>query len=380
MTPHVLVTAGAEKQALAAVRSLGRAGMGVDVLDSKPDAPAFRSKYCRAHFTAPSNQDRDAYAEFLLQRVRAGGYTTVLPCDDISAGILSTERAQFAPYTTLLLPSVEDFRIATDKTELVRFALAHGLPAPRTRFPENRAAAQRAAQELGLPLIIKGAHGWGAQHVRLVRVAGEFDAAYDAVAGLEKPYGGALPMLQQYVVGTGYGYSALCRGGEPRAVFLHRRRAEFDFASGVAPYSCPMAESVVDPELEKLGSRLFSALRWEGLGMAEWRRETRTGHYYLMEINPRLVGSTDLAVQSGVDLPRLAALLARDGDLDPVRGYRAGVRVRWNLPDGLLDVLARPGRLLEPAFWSARTDWSWRDPAPHWMQLRRAAWALRQGH
>jgi|CXWL01.1.fsa_nt_gi predicted ATP-grasp superfamily ATP-dependent carboligase len=379
MTPQVLVTAGAEKQALAAVRSLGRAGMRVDVLDSKPDAPAFRSKYCRAHFTAPSNLDRDAYAEFLLQRVRAGRYTTVLPCDDVSAGILSAERAQFAPYTTLRLPSVENFRIATDKTELVRFALARGLPAPHTLFPQDRAAANRCAHELGFPLIVKGAHGWGAQHVRMVRAPGDFDAAYDAVVELEKPHGGALPMLQQYVVGTGYGYSTLCRGGEPRAVFLHRRSAEFDVASGAAPYSCPMAESVVDPELEALGSQLFAALRWEGLGMAEWRRETRTGDYYLMEINPRLAGSTDVAMQSGVDLPRLAALLARDGDLDPVRGYPAGVRVRWNLPDGLLDVLAAPRRLLEPAFWSARTDWSWRDPVPHWMQLRRAAWALRQG-
>lgn len=376
---RVLVTAGAEKQALAAVRSLGRAGVQVDVVESKPDAPAFRSKYCAGHFIAPPVRDRTAYAEFLLQRVRAGGYTTVLPCDDVSASILSEERAHFAPYTRLLLPGVEAFRIATDKTALVKFAQAHGLPAPRTLFPENRAAAGRCALELGAPLIVKGAHGWGAQHVRMVASIDEFDAAYDAVFALEQPYGGTLPMLQQYIVGTGYGVSTVCRSGETRAVFLHRRTAEFDVASGAVPYSCPIAESVVDPELEALGSRLFLALRWEGPGMAEWRRETHTGRYYLMEINPRLVGSTDLAVQSGVDLPYLAALLARDGDLDPVRSYAPGVRLRWNLPDGLLDVLARPRRLLEPGFWSARTDWSWRDPAPHWMQLRRAAWAWRQG-
>lgn len=380
MKAHVLVTAGAEKQALAAVRSLGRAGIAVDVVESKPDAPAFHSKYCRAHFTAPPNRDRAAYAEFLLQRVRAARYTTVLPCDDVSAAILSEERAQFAPYTTLLLPSVENFRIATDKTALMRFALARGVPAPRTLFPEDRQAANRCAREIGFPLIVKGAHGWGAQHVRLVTASGEFDAAYDTVVALEEPFGGGLPMLQQYVVGTGYGYSAVCHAGEARAAFLHRRRAEFDVATGAAPYSCPIAESVVDPELEALGSRLFLALRWEGLGMAEWRREAATGRYYLMEINPRLVGSTDLAVQSGVDLPRLAALLARDGDLHPAPAYPPGVRVRWNFPDGLLDVLAQPRRLLDPAFWTARTDWSWRDPAPHWMQLRRAAWHLRHSH
>jgi hypothetical protein len=96
-----------------------------------------------------------------------------------------------------------------------------------------------------------------------------------------------------------------------------------------------------------------------------------------MEVNPRLVGSTDLAVQSGIDLPVLAARMARDGDVAPVPAYRAGVRVRWLLPDGLLDLLARPRQALAPSRWRSGSDWCWSDPAPHWMQLRRAAWTLR---
>ena len=376
---RVLVSAGAEKQSLAAVRSLGHAGAWVDVVESKADAPAFRSRYCRRAFVSPPNRDRDAYAAFLLARAREGRYTTILACDDVAATCLSEMRDAFAAVTTVLVPPHESFRIATDKSALVRFAAAHDVPVPRTIQPSDRDHARRAAAELGFPLIVKGAHGWGAQHVRLVHRGADFDHHFDAVTALEAAVGGTLPMLQQFIVGTGCGVSMLFRAGEPRATFVHRRAGEFDVASGGTPYSCPLAESVHDEELAQLGERLFRALGWHGLGMAEWRRETATGRFYLMEINPRLVGSTDLAVQSGVDLPVLAAMLARDGDVTPVTTYRAGVRLRWLLPDGLLDLLARPRQALAPARWRSNSDWSWRDPAPHWMQFRRAAWTLRHG-
>jgi biotin carboxylase len=374
---HVLVTAGAEKQSLAAVRSLGRAGARVDVIDPKPDAPAFRSRYCRQSWVSPSSLDAGAYRDFLLERARATRYTTILACDDLSAACLSEFRQDFAPWTSLLLPPAESFRIATDKSALVRFAAAHGVPVPRTIQPASHDEARRAAAVLGFPLIVKGAHGWGAQHVRLVHGADDFEPLFGAVVELEARAGGGLPMLQQFVVGSGCGVSVLFHHGEPRAAFVHQRTAEFDVASGGAPYSCPVAESVRDDALAALGVQLFRALRWHGLGMAEWRRETATGRPYLMEINPRLVGSTDLAVHSGVDLPLWAARMARDGDVPAIAGYTAGLRLRWLLPDGLLDLLARPRRALDPRSWCTASDWSWRDPAPHWMQLRRTAWSLR---
>lgn len=377
---RVLVTAGSEKQSLAAVRSLGRAGVEVDVVDTKADAPAFRSRWCREAFVSPPSTDRTAFSDFLLERVRQGHYTTVLACDDVSATGISERRAEFATSTHILVPPEPSFRIATDKSALVGFARAHGIPVPRTVQPETRDEARREARALGFPLIIKGAHGWGAQHVRLVHEAADFDALFDAVTALEAAVGGSLPMLQQFVVGTGCGVSVLFRDGEPRATFVHQRRAEFDVASGRTPYSCPVAESVHDPDLAALGRQLFTALGWHGLGMAEWRREDATGRPYLMEINPRLVGSTDLAVQSGVDLPLLAVRMADEGDVEPIEDYRAGVRVRWLLPDGLLDLLARPSRALAPEGWSAGSDFSWRDPKPHWAQLRRTAWTLRHSH
>ncbi len=374
---RVLVSAGAEKQSLAAVRSLGRSGADVEVLDTKPDAPAFRSRYCRAAHVSPPATHRSAYLEFLEARLRASRYTTLLPCDDLTASYASDERDRLGAHTTLLLPPPESFRVATDKSSLVEFASRAGLPVPRTLHPSTAQEAERMAPGLGFPLIVKGHHGWGSQHVRLVTRPGDLRPLFEQVAALEQAAGGAPPILQEFIAGTGCGFTTLYRHGALRAQFMHRRAAEYDLGGGAPAYSCPIAESIFDPSLEVQSRRLFDALEWHGLGMAEWRRERGTGRLVLLEVNPRLVGSTDLAMRSGVDLPLLAARLAQDGDVPPVTEYRIGVRMRWLLPDGLRDLLSRPRSLLERITWSSASDWSWSDPRPHWMQLRRAAWALR---
>jgi predicted ATP-grasp superfamily ATP-dependent carboligase len=371
---RVLVTAGAEKQSLAAVRSLGRAGAEVEVLASKPDAPAFRSRWCGARHVAPPIQERQTYVDFLVELARRGRYTTILACDDDSAEILSEDRERFAPWTALALPPKESFRLATDKAELVQLATRLGVPVPRTLRPATTAEASAMAAPLGVPVIVKGHHGWGAQHVRLVHERADVIPAFEAIQALEN---GLPPMLQEFIPGNGFGCTGIFRHGKQRVLFAHRRSAEFDVTSGGTPYSCPVAESVHEPVLEALTRVLFESLGWHGIGMTEWRRETGTGRFVLMEINPRLVGSTDLAVRSGIDLPLLQCLLARDGDIEPESSYVAGVRMRWLLPDWLRDLLARPAGLFDADLWRAATDWHWGDLGPHWMQLRRMAWALR---
>lgn len=373
--PRILVSAGAEKQALAAVRSLGRAGFVVDVINSKLNTPAFQSRWCSEALVSPPNVDESAYLDFLLHRVRAVPTMTILACDDVTATLLSRHRQRFAKYTKLALPPEESYDKATDKSELVRIAEKFGLPAPRTMHPESREDAIRMAQELELPLILKGAHGWGAQHVKLVQETGEFLQALDRITELEQ---GRIPMLQEFIPGIGYGVSALFRNGEVRALFTHRRVVEYDVRTKGEPYSCPIAISCDEPELVRLTTRLFSGLQWNGLGMVEWRRDSRNGRFYLMEVNPRLVGSTDLAIRCGVDLPALYCRMLRDGDVPEVLKHPTGICMHWLLPDGLRHFLSRPGKAFREHLGHTSTDWSWTDLRPHWLQLRLAAWEMRQ--
>jgi predicted ATP-grasp superfamily ATP-dependent carboligase len=104
-----------------------------------------------------------------------------------------------------------------------------------------------------------------------------------------------------------------------------------------------LSESVrPDPALLTHAEALLGALRWTGLAMVEFRRAP-DGRAVLMEINPRLWGSVQLAIDAGADFPALAVALHR-GEPIPSVEARPGVRTRWLLGDvdHLLICLRRP--------------------------------------
>jgi hypothetical protein len=57
----------------------------------------------------------------------------------------------------------------------------------------------------------------------------------------------------------------------------------------------------MDPQLLEHAERILEALKWHGVAMVEFKRDTRDGVPKLLEINGRFWGSLQLAVDSGVD-------------------------------------------------------------------------------
>jgi predicted ATP-grasp superfamily ATP-dependent carboligase len=143
-------------------------------------------------------------------------------------------------------------------------------------------------------------------------------------------------------------------------------------------------ESIAPPaDLLAAGTALLERLHWRGVAMIECKRDLATGRHIFMEINGRLWGSLQLALDAGVDFPRLLIECARGARVAPVTSYRVGVRSRWFWGDvdhlylrlrhgparlaALRDFFRhRPGRDREEI-------WRWRDPGPFIAEtLRRA--------
>ncbi|MGZ4416795.1 MAG: ATP-grasp domain-containing protein [Gaiellaceae bacterium] len=90
-----------------------------------------------------------------------------------------------------------------------------------------------------------------------------------------------------------------------------------------------MRESLpLSPELVEPAQRLVQAARLEGVSEIEFRRDA-SGRLLLMEINPRLPATVELAVRAGVDFPLLVYRWALGRSLPPASPYRTGLRLRW---------------------------------------------------
>jgi predicted ATP-grasp superfamily ATP-dependent carboligase len=88
-------------------------------------------------------------------------------------------------------------------------------------------------------------------------------------------------------------------------------------------------QSIPVPEdIGEQAERLVREIELDGYSEVEFRRD-HLGKPYLMEINPRLSASVEVATRAGVDFPYLLYQWAGGEPIDRVEGYRAGGWMRY---------------------------------------------------
>jgi predicted ATP-grasp superfamily ATP-dependent carboligase len=381
---RVLVLDGQYCHALAAIRSLGQRGVRVEVAALASRAQGFASRYCAARHLCPDpNRQRPAYVSWLLDLLSREDFATVLCFEEGTADILSEHREAVQAHTSYPVPPRQAYLCATHKDTATRFARELGLLVPQTIEVSSPQDVEGLAPELTYPVVVKGVASSGSQQVAMAPTADALKTTFAHIAGLRRDPSLPLPVLQEYVPGTGHGLTALMQRGEPLATFMHRRLAEHDIRHGVHfAHGATGAESVDEPEMLAAGVQLLRELEWDGMAMVEFRRHASTGRFYFIEINPRFVGSLELAIAAGVDFPWLLTQYAMGLPVDPPAAQRVGVQYRWLISKNIAGAFERPLDYLMGAMTSLRadryTDICWSDPKPHLQQLRGVAWWLRE--
>jgi D-aspartate ligase len=283
---------------LAAIRSLGRAGIRVLAVDHRPSALGFRSRYAEPFLSPDPHEDETRFVAF----VRALGEIVVFPTHDEQLNLMSRHLgdldllAPFPPWD--ILERVQSKRVQLETAE------AAGVDAPRTAYPATSAEARAAADDLGYPVLVKPEHPIGfKQRFRRqafrCESAGEVEEAYDRATEFA-------PMVQELIPGgddTLYTVgSYLTREGRPLGVFSGRKLRQTPPGIG----TCRVGEAVWVQDTVDAALRLLREFGYVGLSQVEFKRDPRDGRFKLMEINPRLWQWHGLAAACGVDLPRLA--------------------------------------------------------------------------
>jgi predicted ATP-grasp superfamily ATP-dependent carboligase len=356
----VLLTDGNFKHALAAVRSLGRRGIHVVVLSHNNVSISFFSRYCATRAIAPDPEHDPGFTEFVSSYVRNNPIDVLLPVSFAAVMQISRIKDDLAKHVKILLPSKESLEIAGNKGRTIQFAEKIGICIPRTWYPQSEAEVVEIAHDLSYPAVIKGSEESG--FVQYSNSPADLAEKYHKIVSYS-------PVIQEYITGDGYGFFALYNNGKARAIFMHKRIREYPITGGPSA----VAESVYDPDLKAAGLQLLDSLHWHGVAMVEFKKDSKTGKFVLMEINPKFWGSLGLAIASGVDFPYLACIMATEGDIEPVFTYKTGVKFRWLFPADLFHVIANPRSLPRfiADFWdpSICYDIDLRDPKPTIMQI-----------
>ena len=380
----VLALDSQDSHALCAIRSLGSQGASVTAVSPKPHAMGSVSRYIRRVMRSPSPATEPAaFTDWLLATLQREHFDALLFFGEASANVVAAHRDAIRALTGCLVPDHETFLTADRKDRVTRLATAIGVPVPATHELERTEDAAVLSERLVFPVVVKAVSGSGGHQVKFVRAADDLVEAVRRVTGAVSEDLPQPCLVQEYVPGVGYGFTALAVGGEIVASFMHRRLAEHDVMRGTQlAHAATGAVSVVEAELRSNGTALLRALRWDGMAMVEFRRSDRDGRFYLMEVNPRFPGSLGLAVAAGVDFPALYVQCAAGRPVSGPEAYPLGLRYRWILSKGIVEAVENPLGYLRNAASVLRSDTrcdiSLRDPRPHWVQVRESIWWLRQ--
>jgi predicted ATP-grasp superfamily ATP-dependent carboligase len=377
MRCDALVLDAALRQSLVTVRSLGRRGLSVAAAETHDHAPAFASRWCQRAFVFPATEGTDAYQGILEHWLERTGARVLIASNDATIALLRRHRARLEPRVRVALAPEPAMAIAISKEQTLAVARRLGLRVPREVVVRDGGEVTGALKDIGLPAVIKPSESWlwdGREGARLgAQLAVTPAEARHAVEAVTRF--GEAALFQQFLTGKREAVSFLYAHGDVYARFAQWAKRTSPPLGGNSVLRQSIA---VPPDIGGHAESLVREINLEGYSEVEFRRDA-AGVPYLMEINPRLSASVEVAVRAGVDFPYLVYQWASGEPIDRVAEYRIGGWIR-DLGGDITTTIAairqrgRPGvtspvqtllqfglSFLKPM---AYDYLSWRDPLP----------------
>lgn len=370
MTEPVLVLDASVRQSLAACRALGRAGHEVGAAGYGGSALAAHSRFTARYHELPDPAgDGRRFADALERVVDRFGYAAIFATDDSTLARLTLQ-----PPSVPAVPTLGGgFALLTDKSRLARLAEQEGVDYPETHPAATPEQVDEAVRLVGLPAVVKSertavpapgvvACSKGADVVH------DLPAARAAAAALVRQ--GLRPIVQRRVRWTEkINVVVIRRDGRSELRYAQRVLRELPAAGGTGITLETLAPEDVRAQasLEAL-ERVCDGAGYEGLAQAELY--LGDGRTWLIDVNPRLWGSTSFAEGLGLRVCERALRVALGRPALPDRPvYRAGERFHHLLGELRWVAAERPVRR---SLVAALRDWRRGDHVEYldWGDLR----------
>ena len=313
------VVVGAASCGLGLVRSLARSKVPVIVVDKNPIEPGMHSRFARG-FVVSALSGRSLVDDLLALSKSLDRPAVLFVTADEMVFTISEFREALDEAYCFSLPSHQHLLTLTSKTGFQRFAESNGFPVPGSVMIDQGMLLD-GLSKLTFPCIVKPAiknAGYRDRHFeRAYKVATKAHAATVCRLLLS-----VVPnvVVQEWIEGPDteifFCLQYRSRNGSTIASFTGRKLSIWPPDVGVTT-SCTAAPEF-DSTLRPLTERFFKTASFVGLGSMEFKRDTRTGQFLMIEPT---VGRADLqeeiATLHGTNIP-LAAYCHEAGLQMPV--------------------------------------------------------------
>jgi len=223
-------------------------------------------------------------------------------------------------------PKPEAMAALGDKVTAKEVALKAGIPLIESNAEplSNEDIAQKEAQRIGYPLMLKAASGGGGRGMRVVRTDDELRKSFhEARSEAKNAFGDDTVFLEKFVERPKHIEIQIAADSHGNIVHLYERdcsvQRRFQKVVEMAP-SAALKQETLD-KLYGYAVKIASAVNYNNLGTVEFLVD-QAEHIYFIEVNPRIqVEHTVTEMITGVDLIKTQLFIASGHKLsDPEIG------------------------------------------------------------
>jgi len=325
---------------LGIVRSLGKNGIKPYVLSSRKGSLCSFSKYSKKEIIINDKKNfKDELFKHLVKYeieliiiVGTNSFQDITPfkydLKDINVNIITVD--------------IEKLNMTFSKVETYCYADKIGIPIAKTYYPKEISELEYLKSKITYPCVIKGLYEVGGNIVDYVYSEDTLKKKYIEVCEkFELTPENGLPMLQEYITGNGCAFFAVYNNGVCGLTFQHKRIREYPVTGGASV----CAESYKNNLVDEYGKKLLDSLEWHGVAMVEFKLNNN-GIPILMEINPKFWGSTDLALEAGVNFPKALLDIHQGKKVDESSSYTFPLRYHWPLYGDIMHGIKNPKNII----------------------------------
>jgi len=260
------------------------------------------SRYCERFFLLPNHSNELSYIDKIIEIYRTEGFDALIPIPHEEVILISKYRDRLLDAgVPVVITNYDTMQIAVDKEKLGHFCKEHGIRYPAT-FAGDKYTGRQILEAQGIPLIVKLKASTNQVDQMICHKPDEFLSYFEWVC---RKHGRENVIAQQFI--NGYELDSMFTTG----VFCNRDSKILGIFSTkkirARPYSGGAGictKTVDEPNVENICRKTVEAFfRWQAICNIEVKRDSVTGEYYLIEINPRAWGSPMFSITlSGVDL------------------------------------------------------------------------------
>lgn len=218
------------------------------------------------------------------------------------------------------LPTIEQLNFR-GKDKLFDFCSAHKIKVPKNVLASSIQDIYSLKKDFDYPVVVKGIF-YDAY------ICNNFEEVVTAFEKISMKWGYPI-IIQEYVRGDEYNVVALGDGtGATVGAVSMRKLYITDKGKGWAGIT------IDDKAILEISRKLIKELKWRSGMELEFIKDSETGEYYLLEINPRFPAWVFLAPSAGQNLPYSLVKLATGEKVEPFTSFSIGtifVRSSWDL-------------------------------------------------